>query len=139
MEPHGVPAGSSSLEEERLQALLEYRILDTAPENAFDTVAELAAKICGVPIAAVTFVDSRRQWLKAKIGLNLSEAPRETSFCSHAIAQKGLFLVPDARSDQRFAANPFVTGPPNIRSYAGAPLTTAAGTSRPTQYSPEHH
>lgn len=114
-------------EERRLQALHEYSIIDTPPEQAFDSAAEFAAKICKVPIAAVSFVDSRRQWLKANVGLAKTESPREVSFCSHAIAQKSLFMVPDARADQRFNANPLVTGPPHIASYAGAPLITPKG------------
>lgn len=115
-------------ESDRLKALAEYHILDSAPEDAFDDLARLATQICGVPIALVTLVDKERQWFKANIGLTGTETPREQAFCAHAILEpENLMIVPDATRDVRFADNPSVTGDPNIRFYAGAPLLTPAG------------
>ena len=111
----------------RLDALARYDILDTAPEEAFGDLAALAARLCGAPIALVSLVDAGRQWFKAAVGIEAAETSRDASFCAHAIRQPGLFVVPDARVDERFATNPLVTGDPGIRFYAGSPLVTPDG------------
>jgi signal transduction histidine kinase len=115
-------------EAERLKALLAYDILDTLPERVFDDLARLASTLCGTPIAAVSLVDSERQWFKASVGLDVSETPREVSFCAHAILEGDRVLeVPDATLDPRFADNPLVTGDFHLRLYAGAPLVSPTG------------
>ena len=111
----------------RLAALRQYRILDTEPERAFDDLALLASHICETPIALITLVDADRQWFKARTGLAATETPRAISFCTHAIRDHGLFIIPDARDDERFRDNPFVTGELQLRFYAGAPLVTPEG------------
>jgi PAS domain S-box-containing protein len=111
----------------RLEALQRYAILDTVPEQEFDDLARLAALICGTPIALVSFVDAERQWFKAKVGLQLSETPRDVSFCAHALLKPDVLVIPDTLADERFRANPLVTGEPHIRFYAGAPLVTHDG------------
>lgn len=111
----------------RLAALRRYRILDTEPERAFDDLALLASQICQTPMALITMVDAERQWFKARTGIDVAETPRAVSFCAHAIKQHGLFIVPDTRDDARFRDNPFVTGGPFVRFYAGAPLVTPDG------------
>jgi K+-sensing histidine kinase KdpD len=109
-------------EVERLRALEELEILDTLPEAAIDRIARLAAHLIGVPIVLVSLVDAERQWFKSRVGFGAEAMPRELAFCSHAILSSEVFVVPDARSDARFADNPMVTGSPGIRFYAGAPL-----------------
>ncbi len=114
-------------EAERLRTLHRYAILDTSAERAFDDLVSLAALICGTPISLVSLVEADRQWFKAKLGLDVAETSRDDSFCSEAIRGTGLFTVPDARLDARFAANPLVVGDPRVRFYAGMPLVTDDG------------
>jgi two-component system, cell cycle sensor histidine kinase and response regulator CckA len=108
----------------RIEALRQYAVLDTLPEQALDDLTALAAKICGAPMAAISLVDKDRQWFKARVGMEMAETPRDVSFCGHAVHQRDLFIVPDATLDERFGDNPLVIGNPGIRFYAGAPLVT---------------
>ena len=123
----GLRARPQSDEAARVRALERLDILDTAPEQPFDEIVELVQQVLRVPICAVSLVDLDRQWFKAYRGLDVSETTRDISICTHAIAARGAFTVPDATNDLRFADNPLVTGSPHIRSYAGIPLTTADG------------
>jgi len=111
----------------RLETLHKYQILDTEPEIAFDDLALLASHICETPMAAISLVDDHRQWFKSRIGLPEPETARSIAFCSHAIAQTSIFIVPDALKDDRFRDNPQVTGVPHIRFYAGATLLARDG------------
>lgn len=114
-------------EKRRLDVLWHYEVLDTSDEQSFDDLAELAAEICGAPIATVTLVDEKRQWFKSKIGITAAETSRDISFCAHAILKSELMIIPDALKDSRFVDNPLVTGEPHIRFYAGAPLINPEG------------
>ena len=113
------------LEDERLAALQRYQVLDTAPERSFDELAFLAGTICATPVALITFVDSDRQWFKARIGLSTSETPRDVAFCTRTILGRDLMVITDTHRDARFRDTPLVTGAPYIRFYAGAPLRNA--------------
>ncbi len=117
----------STEEQLRLADLLQYSILDTAPEAEFDEFTTLASSFCQTPIAIITLLDEKRQWFKSRIGLAVSETPRAVAFCDHTVASRELFVVQDALQDPRFCNNPLVLGTPNIRFYAGAPLTTPQG------------
>src|SRR5688500_3684601 len=123
MKPPAVPVN----EERRLEVLRGYGVLDTPIEAAFDDLAQLAAAICGTPVALISLIDEQRQWFKAHVGWSVTETAREVSFCGHAIHQTDLFVVPDATADERFADNPLVTGDPHVAFYAGAPLIAASG------------
>jgi signal transduction histidine kinase len=114
-------------EDKRLAKLLGYNILDTPDENDFDELVNLASQICKTPISLISLLDDKRQWFKARHGLNVTETPKEISFCQHAIKEEQLFIVNDALLDVRFNNNPLVIGAPDIRFYAGMPLTTTDG------------
>src|SRR5262245_24834260 len=108
----------------RLGKLAEYQVLDTAPEKEFDDITQVAAQLLGTPISLVSLVDRDRQWFKARYGLSATETPREHAFCAHAIKNDDVYVVGDATQNPLFADNPLVTGAPDIRFYAGAPLIT---------------
>jgi PAS domain S-box-containing protein len=82
-----------------------------------------------VPVALISLVDAERQWFKARLGLDLSETPREYSFCAHAILEDTVLVVEDATRDPRFADNPYVTCKQGVRFYAGAPIRARDGHS----------
>lgn len=114
-------------ENERLEALRHFEILDTPPEDVFDIICDLASNALKCPIAAVSLIDEDRQWFKASVGLAQNEIPRNVSFCAHTIMSKEPLVVMDTKLDRRFEKNPLVTGSANIRFYAGAPICTQAG------------
>ena len=109
-------------EEERLRALLETGILDTASDPAFDAITAAAREHFGVPMCLVTLIDRDRQWIKSAQGVCIAETPRDIAFCNYTILSDEVFVVEDALADERFRDNPAVTGELGIRFYAGAPL-----------------
>ncbi len=114
-------------EANRIAALCGLAILDTPAEERFDRITRIAQSHFQVPIALVSLVDSERQWFKSRQGLDASETPRDISFCGHTILSDEILYIPNALEDMRFADNPLVTGGPNIRFYAGAPLHSSEG------------
>lgn len=116
-------------EERRLAALRQLAIMDTPDEDRFDRITRLAARVLGAPIAAVSLVDSSRQWLKSVVGLNARETSRDVAFCAHTILGEDTMVVEDALADERFVDNPLVLGAPMIRFYAGHPLRANDGSA----------
>ncbi|AKO01056.1 sensor domain-containing diguanylate cyclase [Xanthomonas oryzae] len=115
-------------EDERVDALHAYRLLDTAPEPSYDAFTSLAATLFRTPMALISLVDTHRQWFKSRIGMQATETPRTLSFCAHAILEPDQVMeVDDTHLDRRFVINALVTGEPQIRFYAGAPLLTSDG------------
>jgi GAF domain-containing protein len=114
-------------EEARISGLRRLRVLDTPPDPILDAIVAAASAMAEAPIALVSLVDAERQWFKARVGLPVSETPRELAFCAHAIHGQEIFEVTNALDDERFAENPLVTDDPKIRFYAGTPLITHDG------------
>jgi len=114
-------------EVQRLADLHALRILDTPPEERFDRIVRLAARVFDVPIAYIALVDAERQWFKAKCGLKTDSTGRDISFCGHAIVSDGPLIIPDSHLDVRFHDNPLVVNPPHVRFYAGHPLRGPTG------------
>jgi GAF domain-containing protein len=114
-------------EERRLAALHALNLLDTEPEERFSRITRLAQRVFGTRMATFTLVDADREWVKAEVGAAGREDPRAISFCAHAIVEPDAMVVEDARYDKRFHDNPLVTGDPNIRFYAGHPVSGPGG------------
>ena len=114
-------------EDARLAELRSLNVLDTIAEERFDRIAGMAGRLFGVDGALVTLVDENRQWFKSCAGMELSETPRDISFCGHAILGDGTFVIPDMLQDERFCDNPLVADPPHVRFYAGCPLRGPGG------------
>jgi GAF domain-containing protein len=114
----------------RMSELARHAILDTPPEDRFERIVALARVLFDAPGCAISLIDTDRQWHKARSGMGIGlEGAREFSFCNHAIRGNSVFIVPDARQDDRFSGNPLVEGPPHIRFYAGAPLRSENGSN----------
>jgi len=117
----------ASNEKARLKSLDEYAVFDTPPEVDLDRLVELAARMYRTPVAALSLVGRDRLYFKSRFGMQATGIGREGSFCSYAIENDGVFLVPDASKDERFSSHPLVKEPPNIRFYAGIPLVAPSG------------
>ncbi|WP_407494344.1 histidine kinase dimerization/phosphoacceptor domain -containing protein [Pseudooceanicola sp. MF1-13] len=112
---------------DRLKDLYDLHVLDTDPEDKFEDVVKLASQICGMPISLVSLVSDDRQWFKASVGMEAPETPIEQAICAHAILEDDFLEITDTRVDSRTHDNPLVTGPDNLRFYAGAVLRTSRG------------
>ena len=109
-------------EDKRLEALQRMMILDTKPKERFDKLTREAVERLHVPISTISILDKDREWFKSCQGLGMTEGPRNIAFCSVALLAKSVFIVPDTLNDDRFKNNPYVTGKPFIRFYAGVAL-----------------
>lgn len=109
-------------EVERVGTLNSLDIVYTPAEERFDRITRVATRLFDVPTALVSLITGDKQWFKSRQGLDAAETPRSISFCGHAILSDDIFVVSNALKDPDFRDNPLVTGPPNIRFYAGQPL-----------------
>jgi PAS domain S-box-containing protein len=123
------PPSFDPQEPRRLAALQGYGILDTPPEPEFDDIAQMAAQACDAPMAHINFIDANRQWIKAAVGHDTREMPLHLGFCTQALAEDCILVLPNLKQEPDLASNPLVTGEPHLRFYAGVPLITLDGWS----------
>ena len=115
---------------DRLAELRDFAILDTGFDEDYDRLVQLAAVLCGTPLGALTFIDTDRQWLKSRVGLNAIQTPRHSAFCAHTILDSDrLFEIPDVAASEFFGSHTFGPDDPDVRFYAGAPIKTRDGSS----------
>jgi diguanylate cyclase (GGDEF)-like protein len=133
-------------EDDRIAELRSLLLLDSSAEERFDRITRVAKQLFNVPIVLICLIDTERQWFKSSIGLDATETGRDISFCAHAILDENVFIIENALEDERFSDNPLVTEGPEIRFYAGAPLTMPSGNNlgtlciispEPRNFSPE--
>lgn len=120
-------APDETSDDARLAAIAALDLLDTPPEEEFDSIVELAAQLCSCPVGLFSLVDRDRQWFKSRIDFPARQIELSSSVCVHALTSPDLLVIPDLTADPRTAANPLVTGHPFIRFYAGAPLRLKDG------------
>lgn len=134
-------------EQDRQAAIDSLDLVYSPPEERFERITRIAKRVFDVPIALISIVSNDIQWFKSRQGLTEPETSREVSFCGHAILRDHTFVVPNASHDPDFQDNPLVTGPPNIRFYAGQPLlfdghrigTLCIIDTRPRQFKPKDY
>jgi PAS domain S-box-containing protein len=110
-----------------LQKMVYHELPYDEPKAAFERVVVLATQLFDVPLVTVTFLNADRAWYRSKVGLDVSSRPRSASFCTWGPADGSLLEVEDATTDERFAQNEWVTGPPHVRFVAVAPLLDPHG------------
>jgi PAS domain S-box-containing protein len=115
------------IEDIRLEAVARFVDFDFESDPELKEIIEMASAVCNTPYALITILDKETQYLKVRKGVTETALPRQISFCTHAIKQNDLMLVPDMLKDKRFVNNPSVSGETGIRFYAGMPLTTLDG------------
>lgn len=120
---------STRSEKLRLEKLRSLGLLDSDPDEFFDCITRVASTILGSEISVISLIDEDRQWFKSKHGIEVSETPRDISFCTHAVSSGRELIVEDASNDARFLSNPLVVNAPNIRFYAGIPIKSLQGYS----------
>ena len=111
----------------RLQAVERFKTLDLDTDIEFQELVNMASETCNMPIALLTLIDRDTQWIKAKKNTEVTEIPREHTFCTYTILEDTILVIPDASKDARFVNYPTVANDPHVRFYAGAPLITADG------------
>ncbi|MNR90893.1 Phytochrome-like protein cph2 [compost metagenome] len=114
-------------ENERLQALAAYGLSSDRPLPALDPVVQIASRMFNMPVAAINMVGNDQVFFAASVGTGDVDMSRDVSFCAHAIMQDDVMVVPDSHLDERFHDNPLVTGPANLRFYAGVALRSPEG------------
>ncbi len=114
-------------EENRIDSLLSYGVMDSPSEIEFDDIVSLASSICESPIAFLGFMDEKRLWYKARLGLESTQISRDISICDHVLQTQQTLIVEDLKDDSRFADKPFVKDTDGIRFYLGLPIVCPEG------------
>jgi diguanylate cyclase (GGDEF)-like protein/PAS domain S-box-containing protein len=122
-------SGARVTDSARLEALRSLDLLDTPPEEGFDRLTRLAAKLMRTPVALINLVDAERLCVKSAAGLPAGsprESPLSHSFCRHVVETDAPLVIEDARLHPLVCDNPAVRAG-GVIAYAGVPLTTPDG------------
>jgi len=114
-------------EADRMRALRQLDLLDSPPDPTFDRITAMAARVTGTPVSIISVVDADRIWFASHHGLDVDQIGRDAGLCGSAIMQSDPWIIEDARSDERAAENPLVSGDFGLQFYAGVPLVTREG------------
>jgi len=114
-------------ESDRLEALRAHRILDSAPEAAFDDLVVLAATVAAVPIAVFVLYDYGRVWFKASLGWDRGAGLVEHAFFAPVLAAGGRLFVEDCLLRAPFATHPLTQGSAGLRMLAATPVFDGSG------------
>lgn len=112
---------------DRTAAVEPFLGLDLENRKEFQDIVELASRLCDKPVALITLLDEHTNWIKVRTGIDMTQVPRQTSFCHHTLGGQQLLQVSDTTADERFVYNELVTGKLGVRFYAGAPMIISAG------------
>ena len=115
---------SDQEEDARADVIRRLELLDTEPEERFDRICRMAGDVMNAPATYIALLDRHRQWFKSTEGMGeMKETPREGTFCDYAIRRSRPTVVLNADEDPLFKKSPYVTDGPQVKFYAGFPLS----------------
>jgi GAF domain-containing protein len=122
-----MPSPIPSNEADRLAVLRDVALCETTPQPVFDRLTRLAAELRCAPVALISLIDGKRQWLKSRIRVTLAEITQEPAFCAYGIMTEDILAIRDTTQDARFRHTPLGVKPAHVRLYAATAEGLAVG------------